>query len=150
MTIPLYRPLRGRPRFRFSLRTKFVVLTVFSLWFGWQAKIVRERREALAELKWVEGTFYSTSRLKSAHPPYEYSHEAFEPTVPFWRRCLGDEPVAEVQIPKTFKFDERRLRELFPGVRIARYDPEEAAQVRNWYGKERQHQISRQKVNHLP
>lgn len=37
-------PTPHRRWFRFGLRTMFVVLTVFSLWLGWQAKIVRDRR----------------------------------------------------------------------------------------------------------
>ena len=39
----------AKPRwFRFSLRTLFVVVTIFGVWLGWQLKWIRERREFLA------------------------------------------------------------------------------------------------------
>ena len=33
--------------FRFSLRTMFVLVTVVSVWLGWQVKWIRDRREFL-------------------------------------------------------------------------------------------------------
>ena len=36
--------------FRFSLRTMFVVVTIFGVWLGWQLKIVRERKAILREI----------------------------------------------------------------------------------------------------
>ena len=44
-------PTPRRRYFRFELRTMFVVLTVFTLWLGWQAKIVRDRKEAIVKLR---------------------------------------------------------------------------------------------------
>ncbi len=35
--------------FRFSLRTLFVVVTVFGVWLGWEIKYVRDRRRF-----WIE------------------------------------------------------------------------------------------------
>src|SRR5262245_40780517 len=40
-----------RRRFRFSLRTMFVALTVVAVWLGWNVSLVRQRRELLAELQ---------------------------------------------------------------------------------------------------
>ena len=37
----------NRRWFRFSLRTLFVLIAIFGCWLGWQAHIVRERRELL-------------------------------------------------------------------------------------------------------
>src|ERR1700690_2367557 len=37
-------PAPKRRWLRFSLRTLFVVVTVFGIWLGWQTNVVRERR----------------------------------------------------------------------------------------------------------
>ena len=39
-----------RSWFSFSLRTMFVLVTIFGVWLGWQRKFVRERKAVLAEL----------------------------------------------------------------------------------------------------
>ena len=36
------------PRFRFSLRTLFVVVTVFGVWLGWQLNWIKQRHRAAA------------------------------------------------------------------------------------------------------
>jgi hypothetical protein len=109
--------------FRFSLRTLFVVVTVLSIWLGWQAKIVRDRKAAMVEINGVGGS---------------YTHEKLWPNapnelparIPFWRKWLGDRPVEAIFIrsdrPVTASLDT-----LFPEARIERYLPDP-----NW-GKDR-------------
>ena len=44
----------AKPRwFRFSLRTTFVLVTIFGVWLGWNLKIVRERKAVVAEINRV-------------------------------------------------------------------------------------------------
>jgi hypothetical protein len=44
-------PTPRRRWFRFGLRTMFVVLTVISVWLGWQACWIQQRRAYLEELR---------------------------------------------------------------------------------------------------
>ncbi len=70
-----------RRRFRFGLRTMFVVLTAFSLWLGWQAKIVRDRRDALEGQRW-DFAFADRDDFR----------------IPVWRQWLGDRAVRSIHI----------------------------------------------------
>jgi hypothetical protein len=44
-------PRRRWFRFAFSLRTLFVVVTIFGVWLGWQVRVVHERKSLLSEAK---------------------------------------------------------------------------------------------------
>lgn len=83
----------------------FVVLTVFSVWLGWQAKIVRDRREAASKLQTERGTM-----IKSG------DFQGYEPSaIPFWRKYLGDEPYAGLLVPPDYSSDEMvTLCRIFP------------------------------------
>lgn len=69
---------------RYGLRTLLLLLTGLSLWLGWQTKIVRDRKEAVRDFE-QQGilVYYKRERFK------------IDPSVPAWRRWLGDRPVDE-------------------------------------------------------
>lgn len=100
-------PATRRHWFRFGLRTMFVVLTVFSLWLGWQAKIVRDRREAR---KWIDENDGIVTMPTAQDIEWDKKL-----TVPVIRRALGDEPVYDIMMPPSAKDSEfNRMRSLFP------------------------------------
>jgi hypothetical protein len=85
-------PKPRRRWFRLSLRTMFVVLTAFSLWIVWQAKIVRDRKHAIHSFEAVLG----------------------EPSqIPVWRRWMVDRSVRELYVSPAYP-DKQWLRRLFP------------------------------------
>jgi hypothetical protein len=90
--------MNDQPRrrwFRFSLRTMFVIVTLFACWIGWQTSIVRERKAVLKEMK-GNPSFHVTTvseRLDWAVPPF-----APLPKVPLVRGWLGDEAVFSLSI----------------------------------------------------
>lgn len=92
---------------RFSLRTMFVVVTVFSLWLGWQAKIVRDRREMISDLQRQGIPFFSRT-------PF------FKPKIPIWRRWLGDQPIgaAGMRIDRLSSSKLAEFKRLFPEAEL--------------------------------
>ena len=87
-------PTKPKPRRRwlqYSLRTFFVLLTVFCVWLGWMSYEAREQRKAVQWVQEIGGTvFYD----------YEYYYQRggddlvdhYEPTAPRWLRdILGDD-----------------------------------------------------------
>jgi len=59
----------NRRRFRFSLRTLFIVMTVVCVWLGWNLNIVRERKLARAAIereRWELINGGETSWIRSA------------------------------------------------------------------------------------
>jgi hypothetical protein len=106
--------------FRFSLRTMFVMVTLFSFWLGWQAWIVRER---LAMRKWLDdngGSAGPPMRLVDERGPFVFEQVN---TLPFWRRWLGDESIRSVSFPVFPAPSEHvaqleRAKRIFPEARI--------------------------------
>ena len=116
--------------FRFSLRTLFVLLTVFGVWLGVQVKWIRDRHAALA---WIATSGYSWV------VPYGFSAEDFvakpapdDPCytrAPWSIRMLHESGIARIRIYRsesgeTFDYqsvDEklRELKRLFPEADIA-------------------------------
>ena len=94
-------PRRRWFRFAFSLRTLFVVVTIFGVWLGWNHKIVRERKAVLAEIdrigqyqphRWLE-------RLAS-DPISTVPHENVEDIrVSSIRHFMGDESCLVLFLP---------------------------------------------------
>jgi hypothetical protein len=82
-------PTPSRRRwFRFSLRTMFVVVTLFALWLGWELNYVRERH---ATRKWIVdsgGVVILGTDQREIAPGIV--------RIPFWRRWLGDYAVGMV------------------------------------------------------
>ncbi len=88
-------------QFRISLRTLFVVLTVFGVWLGWQVNIINARRTFRRE------AYCSTSCNMDIYP---------EPAgVPFYRRWLGDEDILRIDVLDSSQL--QRAAELFPEAR---------------------------------
>jgi hypothetical protein len=76
----------------------FVMVTLFSLWSGWQAWVVRER---LAMRKWLVengGRSSPTTRAKQIDQEPFFLVEQVN-TLPFWRRWLGDQSITSLTFP---------------------------------------------------
>src|SRR5262245_43460203 len=108
-------PAKFRRRwFRFGLRTMFVIVTAFSLWLGWQAKIVLDRREALDELR-AAGCSTMFADEAFLEEPARWNRVEL-PSVPIWRRWLGDRPVAWINCWGSDDSKRTRMKSLFPEV----------------------------------
>jgi hypothetical protein len=105
-------PKPRRRWFSYSLRTMFVVVTVFAIWLGWELSYIRERKDAIARLGEPECLFIaSTGELRNMNP----GNEALIATIPIWRRWLGDEPMAQVCLDAAQDSSlVEKLVELFP------------------------------------
>jgi hypothetical protein len=89
----------------YSLRTLFVVVTVFGIWLGWELESIRARKEFLA-----------TDPARIAGMAYEeiYAPLIPYPTIPFWRAWLGDKPQATINISSTSPIEDfERAKGLF-------------------------------------
>ncbi len=86
--------------FRFRLRTLFVVLTVFGVWLGWQVTTVRDRAAVRRELVSHGARVFPFGTLMLGGP-FQNSVRRGDPTaqLPWVRRALGDEIVADIQFP---------------------------------------------------
>jgi hypothetical protein len=111
-------PPTRRRWFQFSLGTLFVVVTVFALWLGWQAKIVRDRKNFLMMLN-----DYEAAQIENLPPGSPVSiainYPSFEePTLPFWRHWMGDKARGVILLPVNATDEHLRMaRELFPEVK---------------------------------
>ncbi len=85
-----------RRRFRFSLRTLFVVVTVFGVWLGWTLHHIHLRRQAISEIEAHGGDVVYGVDLSATYP--EVPPSDF-PSIPFWRVWLGDKAVAQLEMP---------------------------------------------------
>jgi hypothetical protein len=101
----------SRRWFRFSLRTIFVVVTVFAVWLGWELKFIRDRK---VFLKWVDETSgsYGTKSEWAIRPNNPFSNT---PDVAKWRRWLGDDATIAITLGPGYTKDEAaRMWRLFP------------------------------------
>jgi hypothetical protein len=85
--------------FRYSLRTMFVVVTVFAVWLGWELKFIRDRK---AMVDWINYNGFACTAAE-ASPDLPPDKILLDPsprrvTIAFWRRWLGDEAVAYIGI----------------------------------------------------
>lgn len=102
--------------FRFSLRTMFVVLTVFFSWLGWEMNSIHRRRAAIERLTPLAARFVSLESEQKKGPgqkwllPYDHVRQ-----VPFWRRMLGDEAIGWIYLDATSPPEDYELtKKLFP------------------------------------
>jgi hypothetical protein len=87
--------------FRFSLRTLFVVVTVFGIWLGWQLHFVTRRKQAINWLEEAGGLAIHSSWVRDDPSLARDRPDVLNwPQLPFWRRWLGDETIVEIWIPK--------------------------------------------------
>ena len=95
-------------RFRFSLRTLFVVVTVVAValgWLAWQARIVRERTRTLESIRSARGFLYTDTR---------------ERNVSSVRKHFGDHTFRLIVIPDdTFSnVDVTKIKATFPEAEV--------------------------------
>ena len=104
--------VNGRTKFRFSLRTLFVVVTVVCVWIGWNINIVRQRKIAIAEIGELGGGPVYGENLS----PQEVASYGL-PQISFWRSWLGDKAVVQLILPCEYQEDKEkseRIVALFP------------------------------------
>lgn len=105
MTIEKRTPRRW---FRFSLRTLFVVVTVFAVWLGWELSFIKERKASIRLIRDKYGSVYTSSDLAD-RPVTDLV------SIPFWRRMLGDEAVQMVRLTPAFSDNDlRNVQRIFP------------------------------------
>ena len=93
------------PRFfRFSLRTLFVAVTVLCLYFGWQWRIVHERKVARTLLESPE------------HDAFYVDYLPDKPHIPWIRRLLGDSPIISIGVRN--ERDKDIAQTLFPEAEV--------------------------------
>ena len=102
---------RNRRRFRFSLRTLLVVVTVVCVWLGLEFRFVREReawiRVNKALVRPAEPTPVGSTVGEFIYSRPTNSH------FPFWRRWFGDSPVPSIVFPMG-RTDYETAKRLFP------------------------------------
>jgi len=98
--------------FRFSLRTFFVVLTIFGVWLGVQVKWVRDRKEAI---KWLTADVDPQRAII-----LDFFHDDDEGSrAPFPLNLFGETGVDDISLtsPES-KQRVHELRRLFPETNI--------------------------------
>ena len=121
MTAP---PRRRWFRFAFSLRTMFVVVTIFGVWLGWNLKIVLERKAVLRELADLdlEVPPVALDSLIEISPFLARLLPRLD--VGFARRLFGDEPYYEIFLPEEMPPQLiERVERAFPETRLSINDP---------------------------
>lgn len=98
------------PRFRFSLRTLFVVVTVGCVWLGWNLYQVRQR-ELLHK--------YLVSSAEGIYNPDQVAIKPWKKLPLVWS-WFGAKPIGAIQLRKTlFSDDDRRhIEGLFPEASV--------------------------------
>jgi hypothetical protein len=104
-------PRKKRRWFRFSLRTLFVVMTVFAFWFGWNIRKVQRRGQFAKHLVACQASVTSSSDAGTAHHPWRKER------LPWAWKLLGAEPIYSIILlaPNGFnQTDAKVIAELFP------------------------------------
>ena len=100
----------NRRWFRWSLRTMFVVVTVFCVWLGWNAKIVHQRaamREQIVALG-ERGRFNPVADMDLRAIPRASAMHA----IPMIWSVLGARPVSTIGV----RFDDRTWKAMLPEI----------------------------------
>jgi hypothetical protein len=116
--LPADPPNHKRRCFQFSLRTLLIGVTLLAAacaYVGWQAKIVRERNDALT---WLAGL---NCQINTPIDTTESMRKesSFKPCTTWIRRLLGDQEVILIVARPTQRLSDEeieRLRQIFPGV----------------------------------
>jgi hypothetical protein len=113
-----------RRRFRFSLRTMFLLLTAVCLWLGWNVQIVQERNFMRHEIRRNGG--YLILEHTVQHPldandnqvmgNRTFNIQGHARQIPFVRRLLGDTPVQLIQVRR--KVEVAGTRRVFPECKV--------------------------------
>ena len=103
---------------RFSLRTLFVVVTLFCVWLGWSRMVIERRQQTLARLE-DDGCkiircdpFFPFAALPAKGGSIRMVRP---PALPAVRRWLGDEPIVAIYLvyPRT-EVDRLKIESQFP------------------------------------
>ena len=102
--------------FRFSLRTGFVLLTLFCIWLGWNVHQVRERESVLRYLR-------DPARQQALFPEEAAPLKPWR-SLPFIWSVLGAQPVAIIKLDRyeNSEDDCRQIQRLFPEATVMRED----------------------------
>lgn len=101
-----------RPRFRFGLRTMFVVVTAVCIWVGWNVHVV-QRRIRLRTLVELEGGQVWTLSEYESNPIFAHAlGKMHRPTVAEVRRLFGDEGIVEIRVGRSSFGAQDKIREL--------------------------------------
>ena len=97
------------PRFRFSLRTLFVVVTAGCVWLGWNVHVTNARKARLKLIEESGSQWYGNDPL-----PREIQPAA----IPWIRRLLGDQPVQAIRLVNRPDTEQREIEALFPEANV--------------------------------
>ncbi len=109
--------------FRFTLRTLFVVVTVFGVWLGYEFNVVHQRnamRKSVVKRGGYVDVFTRPAPTKMGPFLLSFGYMRVlgpeeEPEIPRWRRWFGDEAVNRIMLPSgSSDADLERARALFP------------------------------------
>ena len=107
--------MKPRRWFRFSLRTCFVVLTLFAVWLGVQVKWVSDRRAAR---QWIAE--HQPQPEAGRYTWYTLSPTYTRPPLPWVLKALREQPVhlISIAVGPDDREDVERLRKLFPEAEV--------------------------------
>ena len=98
--------------FRFSLRTMFVLVTVFAIWLGWNVRQVRQRAEVVSQVEANGGWVLRTSP----------GLMATSGNLPFSWWLVGARPVYTVSLDRDYEpAKQARIEQLFPEAFVMPY-----------------------------
>jgi hypothetical protein len=106
-------------RFRFSLRTLLIAMTVLSVLFGLEIHVVRQRKAALNwALENGASAIYSLN-----DQPILMTIDNEEVSGPSWfRRLIGDQEVVQIRLPESYPEDRAKLlSRLFPEAIVGKH-----------------------------
>jgi hypothetical protein len=99
-----------RPRWlslQFSLRTLFIVVTLFAIWLGWQLQRIKARKDAIERIE-------SNGGIVQVGPSFTFTNQP-PPEISWFRVLLGDQAVTTIGMPDQFSTREReRICSQFP------------------------------------
>ena len=107
--------------FRFSLRTLFVVMTVFGCWLGWNLRQVRQRQRLVNFISTPVGMYPFEERPSVGLPSLFILPNGAKSSVPLSWRLLGAKPITTPIVRKYVVLspeDLRRIEWLLPEVTI--------------------------------
>ena len=120
--------MKPRHWFRFSLRTFFILLTLFGVWLGWQVRIVQHRVAMLKHLRKTavayvpqrgHGTWIVLQSDWLHHDTVTQVRVRDDTRRPSWiRRLLGDCVVLELGFDRRLTEADKRAIEAFPEAGI--------------------------------
>ncbi len=110
-----------RPRFRITLRTLLVMVTLAGCWLGWQVHILRNRSRIAQKIEGRGGRIWWDSRPSRIQGGHAWvSRDGFnEPPGKLFRVLIGDRDPNWIDLPKDYDDADRvEARSAFPSVTI--------------------------------